>query len=496
MEYEMSMNQSKKRFLFVAVGLLILSGCMVGPNYERPVVEVPDVWQEAATAKVTEGEAPLQTWWTVFDDPKLTDLIDRAQASNLDLKRAVWRIQEARALRGVAKGELLPGVQGTGDVSREKQSENVVPQEELAEPTSFFSLGVDATWELDVFGRIRRSIEVADAQLGASVEDYRDVLVTLLADVAFNYLELRTLQLRITYAEANVLAQRETLQITIDRFNAGLVSRLDITQAESNLASTEARIPPLRAGLTAALNRLAVLLGESPGVLDAELNKPTDIPVPPDEIAVGLPAELLRQRPDVRLAERQLAAATAQIGVQTANLYPRFSLFGFLGIGATDAGDLFSGSSGTWGIGLPIRWNIWQGGRIRATIKATEARTEQALLFYEQSVLLALEEVENSMVTYQQERLRRDKLLEAAEASERSVELVRTQYMAGLTNFQNVLDTQRSLFNQQDQLAESEGILVQSLVALYKSLGGGWSPMLVSEPESRLHEVSDKEPPQ
>jgi NodT family efflux transporter outer membrane factor (OMF) lipoprotein len=283
------------------------------------------------------------------------------------------------------------------------------------------------------------------------------------------------------------------LQITIDRFNAGLVSQLDITQAESNLASTEARIPPLRAGLTATLNRLAVLLGESPGVLDAELNTPGDIPVPPDEVTVGLPTELLRQRPDVRRAERQLAAATAQIGVQTANLYPRFSLFGFLGIGATDIGDLFSTTSGFWGIGLPIRWNIWQGGRIRATIKVTEARTEQALLSYEQSVLLALEEVENAMVSYHEERLRRDKLLEAAEASERSVELVRTQYMAGLTNFQNVLDTQRSLFNQQDQLAESEGFLVQSLVALYKSLGGGWSPMLVSEPESRLHEVSDNE---
>ena len=492
----MSMNQRNPLFLFFAIGLLAFSGCMVGPNYERPVVEVPDVWQEAATAKVTDGEAPLQTWWTVFDDPKLTDLIDRAQASNLDLQQAIWRIQESRALRGVAKGGLLPGVQGTGDASREDPSENQVIIEEFADPQNNFSLGVDATWELDVFGRVRRTIEVADARLGASVEDYRDVLVTLLADVAFNYLELRTLQLRLNYAAANVLAQRETLQITVDRFDAGLVSQLDITQAESNLASTEARIPPLRAGQTAALNRLAVLLGASPGVLDGELNAPDDIPVPPDEVTIGLPAELLRQRPDVRRAERQLAAATAQIGVETANLYPRFSLFGFLGIGATDIGDLFSTSSGTWGIGLPIRWNIWQGGRIRSSIKATEARTEQALLFYEQSVLLALEEVENTMVAYEQERLRRDKLVEATDASERSVELVRTQYMAGLTNFQNVLDTQRSLFNQQDQLAASEGELVQNLVALYKSVGGGWNPMLFPEPESRLHEVSDKEPPQ
>jgi NodT family efflux transporter outer membrane factor (OMF) lipoprotein len=490
----MSMNKHKSRFFLVAIGVFALSGCMVGPNYERPVLEVPDVWQETSTAKVVEGEASLQTWWTVFEDPKLEDLIDRARASNLDVQQAVWRIQEARAIRGIAKGELLPSVRGTGDLSRDKASENVVPTEELAEPRNFFSVGLDSSWELDVFGRIRRSIEAATAELEASVEDYRDVLVTLLSDVALNYIELRALQARITYAEANVVAQQETLQITRDRFDAGLVSQLDITQAESNLANTEAQIPPLRAGLTGALNRLAVLLGVTPGSLNAELIDPSDIPVPPEEITVGLPAELLRQRPDVRRAERFLAAQTARIGIRTADLYPRFSLFGFLALESTDGGDLFKSSSGTWGFGLPIRWNIFQGGRIRAAIRVEEARTEQALLAYEQSVLRALEEVENAMVFYYQERLRRDKLVEAVEASRRSVDLVRTQYMAGLTNFQNVLDTQRSLFNQQDQLAASEGVLVQSLVALYKSLGGGWNPELLPTPESRLHVVSDQEP--
>jgi NodT family efflux transporter outer membrane factor (OMF) lipoprotein len=469
---------------------------MVGPNYERPVVEVPDVWQESSTAQVAQGEAPLQTWWDVFEDPKLTDLIQRAETSNLDLQQAVWRIEEARALRGIAKGALLPSVQGSGDLSRENPSANVVPSEELADAQNFFALGLDAAWELDVFGRLRRGVEASTASMEASVEDYRDVLVTLLAEVAFSYLELRTLQLRIDYAEANVRLQQETLQITHDRFDAGLVSQLDITQAESNLANTEARIPSLRAGATAALNRLAVLLGEAPGTLDAELGTASDIPVPPPQITVGLPTELLRQRPDVRRAERQLAAQTALIGVRTADLYPRFSLFGFLGLQSTDLGDLFEGGSGTGGFGLPIRWNIWQGGRIRNAIKAEEARTEQALLAYEQSVLRALEEVENAMVNYYQERLRRDKLLEAVTASERSVELVQTQYMAGLTNFQNVLDTQRSLFNQQDELAASEGLLVQGLVALYKSVGGGWNPDdLPPVLEPRLHEVSDKEPP-
>ena len=487
----MSMNPRKPQFSFFAIGLLAFSSCMVGPNYERPVVEVPDVWQDTATAKVTEGEAPLQTWWDVFEDPQLTELLQRAQASNLDLAQAAWRIQESRAIRGVAKGELLPNVQGTADLNRQDPSESVAVIPELADPQNFFSVGLDATWELDVFGRIRRTIEASTAELGASVEDYRDVLVTLLSEVSLSYIELRALQARINYAAANVRAQQETLQITRDRFAAGLVSQLDITQAESNLASTEAQIPPLRAGLTAALNRLAVLLGEAPGSLNQELGTTADIPVPPEQITVGLPAELLRQRPDVRRAERSLAAQMARVGVRTADLYPRFSLFGFLALESTDGSELFSGDSLTWGFGLPIRWNIWAGGSIRASIKVEEARTEQALLFYEQSVLRALEEVENTMVSYYQERFRRDKLVEAVEASERSVELVRTQYMAGLTNFQNVLDTQRSLFNQQDQLAESEGVLVQNLVALYKALGGGWSPdELPPTPEPRLQEAT------
>ena len=490
------------RFVVGTKGLAVLclamgSGCMVGPNYERPVVEVPDVWQEASTAQVEEGEAPLQRWWTVFEDPQLNELLVRAQVSNLDLIQALWRIQEARAIRGIAKGEHLPNVQGTGDLSREQPSENAVPidvpVEGLGDPGNFFSLGLDASWEIDVFGRIRRSVEAATADVEASVEDYRDVLVTLLSEVALSYVELRALAARVNYAEANVEAQRETMQITRDRFDAGLVSQLDITQAESNLANTEAQIPPLRAGMSGALNRLAVLLGEVPGTLNAELLVPSNIPVPPDGITVGLPAELLRQRPDVRRAERFLAAQSARIGVRTADLYPSFSLFGFLALQSTEGGDLFDSSSFTWGFGLPIRWNIFQGGRIRAAIQVEEARTEQALLAYEQSVLFALEEVEVTMVAYYQERLRRDKLVEAVVASERSVELVRTQYMTGLTNFQNVLDTQRSLFNQQDQLAESEGVLVQNLVALYKALGGGWDPeALPPIPESRLSEVTEE----
>ena len=476
--------------------VLPLSGCLVGPNYQPPVVEMPDAWEQSAVADVEAGEAAFQTWWTVFDDPQLTSLIERARVANLDLRRAVWRIEEARASYGVARGERYPGVGASGEVSRSEQSENLVPG---AEATNLFALGADSSWEIDVFGRIRRGVRAADAGIAASVEDYRDVLVTLLAEVGLNYFELRSLQERLAYAEANILIQRETLQITKDRFDAGLVSQLDITQAESNLANTEAQVPPLRAGLVRTLNRLAVLLGEYPGSLDGELSvelEPGDIvPVLPSGVAAGLPVELLRQRPDIRGAERSLAAQAEQIGIRTADLYPRFSLFGFLGLQATEGGDLFSGDSLTWGFGLPISWNIFAGGRLRAAIDVEEARTEQALLAYEHSVLLALEEVENAMVEFHQEGLRRDKLAEAAEASGKSVELVRTQYMAGLTNFQNVLDTQRSLFSQQDQLASSRGTLVQNLVVLYKALGGGWDPELPPVPESRLDEISDGEPP-
>lgn len=467
---------------------LFISGCItVGPDYEPPETAVPDAWHTEAVAGLSTGEATIETWWTVFDDAQLDDLIERSKRANLDLRTAVWRVEEARALRGVAAGAGYPQVEARGAASRSQASDNG-SLGDLApngfEAGNLFELGVAASWELDVFGRVRRTVESADASLAAGVESYRDVLVSLLSEVASAYVDLRTTQERLRLARNNVEIQKDTLALTQDRFRVGLVSGLDVAQAEAILASTEALIPQLRTQRELALNRLAVLLGDLPGTLHDELLDTTPIPHEPEVVVVGLPADLLRQRPDIRQAERSLAAQTARIGIATSDLYPSFSLTGYLGLEAFDGGELFDSGSTTWSLGLPVRWAIFSGGRIRSQIRAEEARTEQALAAYEQTVLRALEEVENSLFALGEERNRRDRLRDTVDATQRSLDLVMTQYRSGLTNFQNVLDTQRSLLTRQDELAASEGQVTQNLVSLYRALGGGWDPDEIPRPPS------------
>jgi NodT family efflux transporter outer membrane factor (OMF) lipoprotein len=469
------------------IAVLLSVACVtVGPDYQRPETEVPDAWFEAATAGLEDGTAPLETWWRVFDDPQLDSLVARSAAGNLTLREALWRVEEARAARGIAASSRLPQVGFSGESSRSEPSDNG-PLGELAPPDGFeagdlHDYGVSAFWEIDVFGRIRRQVEAADATTEATVESYRDVLVSLYAEVALAYIDARTQQERLKLAQTNVEGQEDTLQLTEDRFDAGLVSALDVAQAESNLANTRSLIPVIERDLERAFNRLAVLLGEAPGAVHDELANEVPIPREPQDVAVGLPAELLRQRPDVRQAERLLAAQTARIGVAKADLYPTFSLAGFLGLQATEFGDLTDDGSVTWGFSLPIRWEIFSGGRIRSQVRVEEARTEQLLATYERTVLLALEEAENAMVAYGTELERRQRLAEAVDATQRSLELVLTQYTAGLTDFQNVLDTQRTLLTREDELARAEGIAVANLVRLYRALGGGWDPDLDQQP--------------
>jgi NodT family efflux transporter outer membrane factor (OMF) lipoprotein len=467
--------------LITILALGLVTGCAtVGPDYVPPESEMPDAWHQEITKGLSEGEAPLQTWWTIFDDPVLNSLIDRAAEGNLDLRIAFARIQEARALRGVAAGERLPDLDGTGAATRSRVSEEVVPA--LPNRTdNFFGIGLDASWEIDVWGRIRRSIESADAGLEASVENYHDVLIVLYADVASTYVEVRTLQERLRLARGNVDLQRQTVQLTKDRFEAEIASLLEVRQAELNLASTESVIPTLNIFLHQAIYRLGVLLGQHPGAFFEEVASPASVPQPPENTTVGLPIDLLRRRPDIRRAERDLASQTARIGVATADLYPRFSLSGTFALEATDLDDLFESGSEAWGLGPAFRWNLFDGGRVRGLIQVEEARTEQALHRYENTVLLALEDVENAMVAYTQESERRDALARSVTASQESVDLVVTLYKTGLTDFQNVLDMQRALFQQQDLFAQSEGDVVNNLIRIYKALGGGWTP----EPEPR-----------
>jgi NodT family efflux transporter outer membrane factor (OMF) lipoprotein len=475
--------------------LLLLQGCLVGPDYVPPDTQMPDRWSQELSEGLTEGKADLRTWWTTLNDPTLDRLIERSTLGNLDVKQAVARIRQARAQFGIATGEIAPTVDAQGQVQTSRISNNV--SEGTAPPQNrtdtFYSLGLDASWEIDLWGRIRRNIESADASIGAQIEDYRDVLVVLYSEVAQTYVQIRTLQVRIASALANVGTQQGALQLTINRNRAGLAPDLDVRQAELNLATTQSFVPTLREALAQNINSLAVLLGEFPSAVQAELAQDAPIPAPPAEVVMGLPTELLRQRPDIRQAERQLAAQTAQIGVATAQLYPALSLSGAFAFESFSTDDLFKWESRAFQFGPTVRWNIFDAGRIRSNIVLQDALTEEFLASYEQTVLSAVEEVESAMAAYLQELQRREYLQRSVVAARASVGLVDTLYRSGLTDFQNVLDTQRSQFTQEDALAESQGLVVQNLIQLYQALGGGWGqapaegsgPAVTSAPPAR-----------
>jgi len=479
-------NSSVQRIRLIFLAALVLGlmqGCFgigpkLGPDYAPPKLEMQDVWHQAVTDGLVEGEANLQTWWNVFDDSVLNGLIERAGHGNLELKEAFASINEARAQRGIAGGERFPDLDSTGGARRIRSPHTFLPPTTQKSRTDdFFKFGGEGSWEIDFWGRIDRSIESADASLAASVEDYRDVLVVLYAEVSTNYVEVRALQDRIKYVRGNIETQRKSLQLTKDRFDAGLAPDLDVQQAELNLARTESTLPALQMRLVQTINRLGVLLGEHPSALHDELGKPASIPKPTEQITVGLPVELLRQRPDIRQTERELAAQTALIGVAKADLYPSFSLFGTFEVAANDFSDVVSYSkSRMHSFGPSFRWNIFDGGRVRNQIRVEDARTEQALVRYEQTVLNALEDVENAMVSYIQEDIRREALERSVVAARKSTELVGTLYVNGLTDFQNVQEMERFQFEQEDQFAESEGKVIQNLISIYRSLGGGWNP--------------------
>jgi NodT family efflux transporter outer membrane factor (OMF) lipoprotein len=462
--------------IVTALLALVFTGCAVGPDYVAPQISAPQAWRTdlggGAIARPTDPHA-LASWWTTLNDPILTSLTDRAVQGNLSLKKAQARVREARARRGVSQAGLFPTLDTTGSVTRSRNSQNG----DKGDTQDLYSAGVDASWELDVFGGVRRSVEAAEADLQASAEDLRNVLVSLLAEVALNYLEARTFQARLAVADANLRAQVETWELTTIRFEAGLTTALDVEQATYNVASTRSQIPTLRSGLEEAKNRLAVLLGEQPGQVHAQLHEARPVPVPPIEIAVGVPADTLRRRPDVRQAERKLASQTAQIGAATAELYPKFTFLGSIGLDALSLSNLFSATSRAYSIGPSVSWRPFDAGAVRKNIEVQSALQEQALIQYEATVLTALEEVENALVAYAEEQRRREALREATQGAQRAVALAEAQYGAGMVDFRTVLDAQRSLLSFQDQLAQSDGTVTSNLVRVYKALGGGWTPV-------------------
>jgi NodT family efflux transporter outer membrane factor (OMF) lipoprotein len=467
--------------LVAALAALTLSSCvLVGPDYREPPTPKPSRWVAELERGLVSGAPSMSRWWSVFGDPLLDDLVGRAVTTNLDVTDALARVREARARRVVAGAEIFPSVDATGTYQREKSSvafgnDNGGASSGNFDRTSdFYSTGFDASWEVDIFGRRRRALEQTTAELESSTASLRDTLVSVASEVARNYVETRSLQSRIAIAETNVASQSESLDLVKWRYKAGLVGGLDVDQATYNLANTRARIPQLETELAAARNRIAVLLGLPPGAVDEDLAAPAPVPVVPVEVAVGVPADLLRRRPDVAAAERQLAAATAAIGVATADLYPTLTLNGTIGFSASDFADIGTGASERWGFGPSVRWNIFDAGRIRAQIRARSAQADQALAAYESAVLKAYEEAENALVAYVREQVRRDHLVEAVTAAESALKLARTQYASGVIDFQQVLEAQRAQLAFQESLAVSAASVATDLVALYKALGGGW----------------------
>jgi len=460
--------------VFVIIGAGLLNGCIsVGPDYDAPEIEMPDTWHAVVMEDFESGRPDLQTWWSIFDDDILNDLIQRVSTNNLDLQTAAASIERAAALRGVSASQYFPSISADASASAVQSPEWQLPAG-ADRDGELYNAGLSMAWELDLWGRIRRSVESADASLQASIENYRDIMVLLYAETAATYINVRTTQARIAIAEVNLAAQDETMELTRNRFNAGLSPALDISQAELNRSRTESLIPPLRQRLTEAINRLGVLTGEMPYALQQELSVPAAIPAASQTITAGLPAELLRQRPDIRRAERQLAAQHALIGATKATLYPTLSLPGALVLESPSGSDLFESGNTAYSFGPQLRWNIFSGGRIRNSVQAEEAGAKAALLSYEQTVLLALEEVENSMAAYANEKDRITSLESSAAAAQKSVELVTQLYTSGLTDFQNVLNMEQALLSQQDALATSRGLVSAYLVSVYRALGGGW----------------------
>jgi len=465
-----------------AFAVVFLAGCAtVGPNYVPPRTTPPAAWNTPLQGGITVSADPknLAAWWTTFNDPALSRLIDRAVAGNLDLKKAAARIREARARRGLSKAGLYPTLDASGSASRSRGSADMGP----VATTDLFSAGLDASWEIDLFGGVRRSVEAADADLQAAGEDLHNTLVSLLAEVGLNYVDLRTAQARLSVTETSLKSLEETHILAQWRAQAGLGDELAVEQARYNLESARSQIPTLLTAIAEAQNRLAVLLGEAPGAVHAELSKPEPLPSLPPEVAIGVPADLLRQRPDVRRTERQLAAQTARIGVATADLYPKLKLSGAIGLQALTFGGLFntanafsSGSSG-------LTWRVFDAGAIRKNIEIQSALQEQSLIAYESAVLGAQEEAENAIMAFAQEQRRRQSLAEAARSAQAAAELAGIKYRAGLIDFTAVLEAERSLLGFRDQLAQSDGAIVTNLVRLYKALGGGWTALSPGEKE-------------
>jgi len=455
--------------------LALISGCAVGPNYKQPQTSVAASFANNPTNAVTADEATLATWWKGFNDSKLNALIEQAIAHNHDLRIATANLKEARALRRLTTFDLAPTVQANAGYDNRLLSKAAAfpgtPRDKRE--LEFFDAGFDATWELDLFGRVRRSVEAANAQAAATEADRVDVLVIVTAEVARNYLELRGQQNQLAVARKNAEVQKETLQITDDRLRGGRGTDFDVSRSSSLLNLTLSTIPPLEGSIQKTIHRLAVLTGQQPTTLTSDLLTPAPLPTVMPSLTLSSPEALLRRRPDVRAAERSLAASTARIGIATADLFPRVSFVGSVGLQADTFAGLGKSGAETWNFGPRITWAALDLGRVLARIKASDARAEASLAIYERTVLLALEETENALVDFGREQSRQQFLETSAQASQKAADLAHQRFEGGVADFLSVLDAERTLLEAQDRLAASQTRTATAFVAVYKALGGG-----------------------
>ncbi len=475
------------------VACLGLASCAVGPDYEPPTVVMPAQWRGTGGpggAAVTDAAVgDLAAWWERFNDPQLSALVEKSLRQSPNLAEAAARVLEARYRRAAVAGERVPSVALDANYTRSRQSETIGNAASgLASSgagpggggfsfdpeTDLWSAGASLTWELDIFGRVGRRVEAADRRTEVELADFYAVQVALAADVALAYTDVRQLQNRVRIAQENGRLQRSALDLATARFDSGLTTRLDVDQAEANLRQTLARVPELAAQLQQAKNRLSLLTGQVPGAVDTAVGDEGAVPTPPDAVALGAPANLLRRRPDVIFAERELGESVATLAAARADQYPRFTLAGNFGFASDDLGDVFDWDSRTFGVGPSFTWPIFQGGTLRALAAAEGAVVQQRVAAYEQALLVALQEVADASAAFGRDRERRVELTIAVDAANRAVSLAQAQYEQGLVEFDRVLDAQQTLFAAQDALAIADAAVTANAIRLYRALGGGW----------------------
>ena len=460
--------------LAVAAAAALLAGCAVGPSYERPQTSTPSDFAQRE-ASVYAAAQPVADFWRSFNDPLLTQLVEQSLASNTDLRVAVARLDQARAITRQSRLDLLPTVTAEAGYTQSRASADQAPGVPRAQRDNDLNhASLDAFWELDLFGRVRRNVEASHADTAAIAADLQALQVSIAAEVARTYFELRGEQEQLRVARSNADNQRDTLGLTQARLDAGRGTEFDTQRSHAQLESTLSRIPAFEAAVAASAHRLAVLEGREPTALLAELRNAAPLPALPESVAVGTPAELLRRRPDVQAAERRLAAATARIGVATADLFPRLTFGGSVGVSAGSLGDMFTRDGESYAFGPGISWAFLDLGRVRARIVASDANEQANLAAYEGTVLRALEEAETSLISYARARTEGEHLQQSADASDAAARLARTRFEGGISDFLQVLDAERSRLEAQDRLSQSRTRTATALVAVYKAVAGGW----------------------